>query len=758
MKKIWKMFLAVSLSLCMALDMPLRLPAFSPAAYGAERPASVQATSLNVRSGPGTGYSIVGKLTYGAGVTVVDEAVAADGSAWYRIRFTGESGGAAEGYVMGVYLKFPSAYSSDANFEQYLTAQGFPESYRHGLRELHARYPQWIFTAVDTGLDWNEVIQNESLVGRNLVSSSSPTSWKSTAPGAYDWTTNTWPGFDGSGWVAASEAIIRYYMDPRNFLNETYIFQFLGQSYDSAIHTREGLAALVKGTFLEGAVPVGSTWTGVSQGTAGNGGAGSGVPAEGNGTGGGVSAGGSGPGADGVAGGGTGSGTPAGGGSTGSGTPAGGGSTGSGTSGGDGVSFQPPGNGGSVQTGYGPGYSQNTPDNVQVGVPPGTNDSKGSGELSVSIHKVERVAATVIRVGPGGEGQPSGTGSGEASGGGQSGGADPGISSGGAAYTGGAVPYVDILMEAGVQSGVNPYVLAAMILQEQGSQGKSESISGASGYYNFFNFEAYASNGMTAVQRGLWYASQPGNYMRPWDSVDKAIIGGACQYGQNYVQAGQNTFYLKKFNVQGSNLYKHQYMTNVEGAAAEGAKMAGAYSEAMRQSPMQFMIPIFRNMPEGSCAKPSSDGSPNNRLSAISVDGFSLSPAFSQDIEYYEVSVNTAVSSVMLRATAVDSTAQISGTGTINLNREVTDVKVIVTAQSGVAKEYTIRIIRSDGAPLSNNTAGSGGGQAQGQGGVQGSSGAGNQGGPGFETAGEQGDKAQASQGGPGGSNVTIVY
>ena len=84
MKKIWKTFLAVSLSLCMALDMPLRLPAFSPAAYGAERPASVQATSLNVRSGPGTGYSIVGKLTYGAGVTVVDEAAAADGTAWYR--------------------------------------------------------------------------------------------------------------------------------------------------------------------------------------------------------------------------------------------------------------------------------------------------------------------------------------------------------------------------------------------------------------------------------------------------------------------------------------------------------------------------------------------------------------------------------------------------------------------------------------------------------------------------------------------------
>ena len=86
-------------------------------------------------------------------------------------------------------------------------------------------------------------------------------------------------------------------------------------------------------------------------------------------------------------------------------------------------------------------------------------------------------------------------------------------------------------MNAAAQSGVNPYVLASMIIQEQGSEGTSPLISGSysgyEGYYNFFNVEAYQSGSMSAIQRGLWYASQSGSYGRPWNSVEKSIIGGA---------------------------------------------------------------------------------------------------------------------------------------------------------------------------------------------------------------------------------------
>ena len=152
--------------------------------------------------------------------------------------------------------------------------------------------------------------------------------------------------------------------------------------------------------------------------------------------------------------------------------------------------------------------------------------------------------------------------------GGSSGFSDPGSSgsgSGGAAPASGSSSYVDIIMNAAVQSGVNPYILASMIIQEQGSQGTGRSISGTvpgyQGYYNFFNIEAYQSGSMGAVERGLWWASQSGSYERPWNSVEKSILGGSIYYGNNYVKRGQDTLYLKKFNVQGDNLYKHQYMT-----------------------------------------------------------------------------------------------------------------------------------------------------------------------------------------------------
>ena len=193
--------------------------------------------------------------------------------------------------------------------------------------------------------------------------------------------------------------------------------------------------------------------------------------------------------------------------------------------------------------------------------------------------------------------------------------------------------YVDIIMNAASESGVNPYILASMILQEQGSQGTGRSISGTvsgyQGYYNFFNIEAYQSGSMSAVERGLWWASQSGSYLRPWNSIEKSIRGGSVYYGENYVKKGQDTLYLKKFNVQGSNLYKHQYMTNVQAAAAEGLTLSKI--TALANTTLEFSIPVYKNMPAGACVKPTLDGSPNNKLSALGVDGFALTPTFNRD-------------------------------------------------------------------------------------------------------------------------------
>lgn len=750
------------LGLALAVQLPGAVPFHPMDTYAYTGAATVKASSLNVRSGAGTGYQAIGRLAAGASIQVLGEQRGTDGKTWYQIRFSGTGGTEQTGYVSAEYVRLPVSYTTDSDFEAKLSAEGFPESYKNGLRQLHAQYPNWVFKAKKTGLDWNTVIENEALLGRNLVSSGSISSWKSVESGAYNWDNSTWTGFDGSNWVAASEDIIRYYMDPRNFLDDTYVFQFLSHEYNSSTQTRDGLAKMVEGSFLSGTTD--STGTGSSTGSTGASG-----PSGSSGSSGGVSK--DGPGRSqgkdqdvnhgpGVSGSSRNSGSPA-------------GSTGE-------VSLEAPHasvtprNHNLVMTGIGVGEapgssSQNTgaPSNPSGSNAPSSSGSSNTGGPGVSSGSGGSDSSVSVGQAPGSGGQSSGTGSSQTSGpsgssssqnaGSSSGPSSSGSSSGTpSSNTGsGSKLYVDIIMDAAAQSGVSPYVLAAMILQEQGTNGGSPLISGNysgyPGYYNFFNVEAYQSGSMSAIQTGLRYASQSGSYGRPWNTVEKSIIGGAQNYGDNYVKAGQNTFYLKKFNVQGSNLYKHQYMTNIQGAASEAERLSKAYS-SVKDSALEFQIPVYNNMPETACAAPVGDGSPNNKLSSLSAEGYSLTPSFGKDTESYNLIVNTSVSSIQVNAAAADSKASVSGAGSIPLNGSTTDIAITVTAENGSARTYTIHVVKQDGGPVSSGSSGSAGspsspGSSEGPGGGNGSSGPGSSGGSGSSGGGNT----------PGGSNVTIV-
>lgn len=75
---------------------------------------------------------------------------------------------------------------SDAQFEQAMKNEGFPESYKQSLRALHSAYPYWQFKAYKTGLDWNTAVTEESKTGVNLISNARAKAWKSTEKDAYD--------------------------------------------------------------------------------------------------------------------------------------------------------------------------------------------------------------------------------------------------------------------------------------------------------------------------------------------------------------------------------------------------------------------------------------------------------------------------------------------------------------------------------------------------------------------------------------------
>ncbi len=132
----------------------------------------------------------------------------------------------------------------DSDYEAYLLAQGFPESYIPFLLSLHESHPDWTFTAVLTGQSWADVVAAEETIGTNLVSSSCSTSWRSTDSSVYNSSTGVYTVFDGS-WYQASNAVIEYYLDPRNFLTESGIYQFLDHNFSSASSTTTTITTLV---------------------------------------------------------------------------------------------------------------------------------------------------------------------------------------------------------------------------------------------------------------------------------------------------------------------------------------------------------------------------------------------------------------------------------------------------------------------------------------------------------------------------------
>lgn len=482
---------------------------------------SCTADVLNVRSGAGTGYSKTGTVSYGDSLTILSETTDSSGAKWYKI-----SCGNVTGYVSAAYVQLTSSGSqgsSDADFESYMTKQGFPESYKPYLRTLHEQHPKWIFTAQKLGVDWNTASKEECVVGRNLVHSSALASWKSMEKGAYDFNGGYWYGLDGS-WVAASKEIIMYYMDPRNFLNDTYIFMFENQSYNSSYQTESGVKTILADTFMSG--------------------------------------------------------------------------------------------------------SYTCPDTKKK-------------------------------------------------------------------YT-----YSQTFMDAAKKSGVSPYHLASRCRNEQGVNGAPQSLGTVKGYENYFNFfdiQAYATSTMTAAEMGCKYAKTTNpTYLLPWTNQYKSIVGGSIFLGTGYITKGQDTLYLQKFDMVdgGNGLYYHQYMTCVFGQANEAISLKNAYSQDILNSAMEFKIPVYNNMPDKLCPKPTSSGDNNNYLKSLSVSGTSISPKFDKFTASYTAKVNAEVSSVTVNANPLGKSAKVSGNGKVSLKTGENTVKVTCTAASGVKRTYTIKITR----------------------------------------------------------------
>jgi len=128
------------------------------------------------------------------------------------------------------------------DIEKYVDENKYP-GYKEKILALKKANSDWKFTLYYTGLDWNTVIYNQTkgLHSRSLVQGKTG-EWLCAECGT--------KVYDAGGWMCASEKAVSYLMDVRNYLNESYIFQFEELSYNPDTYTIAGIEKVLNGTFM----------------------------------------------------------------------------------------------------------------------------------------------------------------------------------------------------------------------------------------------------------------------------------------------------------------------------------------------------------------------------------------------------------------------------------------------------------------------------------------------------------------------------
>ncbi len=192
------------------------------------------------------------------GQVMIESVVLQDGAVWFLANYVQDEQ-SYRGYVQADYL-----ISTDSRFldwrqeygealtartdedEEYLVKasddiSAFPESYRSSLAQLKRQHPNWVFVPMNTNIDWTTVITEEMRGDRSWVHSSKPAAWKGEQR--------------DTNWYLATREAVEYCVDPRNFLNEKYIFMFEQLTYNGNYHSVQGVQNIVRNTFMRGDIP-----------------------------------------------------------------------------------------------------------------------------------------------------------------------------------------------------------------------------------------------------------------------------------------------------------------------------------------------------------------------------------------------------------------------------------------------------------------------------------------------------------------------
>lgn len=236
---------------------------------------------VNYRVGPGIKMKKVGVFRKGTAITVYMKATPVSStrgstSTWYKIKK-----GSRYYYVSSTYVDIvgsifvnntststktkgnastntkPSTSMSKmtkAEFEDYMTKQGFPSSYKTKLRALHKAHPEWVFIAKHTGISWSTAVSKQSANGVSLIHASEPLSRRATDSKSF---------ISGTRNVYKDASTSRKIGQVKNKAKFTVLTEvWKGRTRWCKIKTAEGLTGYIKGALYSYRYP--STISGIT--------------------------------------------------------------------------------------------------------------------------------------------------------------------------------------------------------------------------------------------------------------------------------------------------------------------------------------------------------------------------------------------------------------------------------------------------------------------------------------------------------------
>lgn len=400
-------------------------------------------------------------------------------------------------------------FAAGKTYADELNQKGFPDTYISYLVTLHEKYPKWDFEPFITGLDFQTAVHGErSYHSKQLIQKQSSLSSNYYCKCSSCYKNGSYVAQEGKTWISASENAVKYYMDPRNWLNEKNIFQFESTSYDSR-QTKAGVESILSGTWMHDSLIQYKTTSGSDK-------------------------------------------------------------------------------------------TYNSTTKYSDVIMSAAKNSGMSAYYLASKIRQENGAVSATNTAVKGTQSPFQ----------------------------GIYNYYNIGANAGAKDGL---AWAAGFLKLNADttlyssyDSSTKKVSGTktalkSGQYmtwradcgNYYRVRLYTQNGANSYTEGAsGYVLKSKcrttyfNYGRPWTNPYKAIYYGA-EYIANSFSTYQNTGYLQKFNVnsKSNQLYNHEYMANVQAAAAEAVSSYNAYNKAgILSSSKIFYIPVYKNMPKANCS------------------------------------------------------------------------------------------------------------------------------------------------------------